>query len=117
MTNTQFFPLLLRLCRAQGGCGAYVCGVHVCGECVVVRERAPALPHGLHAGRAELHVSFLRQGPAAGRYRCCLSLRRHHPHRGALCGLPEVRRVNDHDHVHTHTAICVFIVHEMLCLL
>lgn len=36
MTNTQFFPLLLHLCRSQGGRGAYVCGVHVCGECVCV---------------------------------------------------------------------------------
>lgn len=65
---------------------AYVCA------CVRARVKVCvlALPHGLHAGRGELLCSSLRQSTAAGGHRRRLSLRCHHSHRRAMCGLPEV---------------------------
>ncbi len=68
--------------------------------CACVRERVTvcvfALPHGLHAGRGELLCSSLRQSTAAGGHRRRLSLRCHHPHRCAMCGLPEVSCTHKH---------------------
>ncbi len=83
--------------RSCGQC-LRVC-VCVC-VCACVRERVTvcvfALPHGLHAGRGELLCSSLRQSTAAGGHRRRLSLRCHHPHRCAMCGLPEVSCTHKH---------------------
>jgi len=93
-------------CRSQWDRGTFPAWMSCKVVSVCESKWASALPHGLHAGRAKLHGSSLRQGPAAGCYRCCLSLCCHDPHRGAVRGLPEVRHcARTHTETLTHMII------------
>lgn len=90
--------------------------------CACVRESVKvcvfALPHGLHAGRGELLYSSLRQSTAAGGHRRRLSLRCHHPHRRAMCGLPEVSCTHKHicSYINSRTACPLWLVGWFICL-